>query len=228
MIITPDFVYIHQPKTGGSFVTRVLQSLYPQAKTRDSFITRALQTFYPERNNIDPQNFAMQNYFKHGTCSDIPTSCRDLPILGCVRNPFERYVSQYEFAWWKKELPQWSNLDEIYSIFPHFPELSFEEFVTGSDVLLQRFQNKSADEGKQLGLQTEQFIRYYFRDPSIFERIDDRYLSDKQYTQDMYPVTFLRTNTLNNDLYTYLMQYGFTETDLAFIHDARRERPHET
>lgn len=126
MIITPDFVYIHQPKTGGSFVTRVLQSLYTG---------RAIH---------DPQVPAPQSFHKHGTCSDIPTTHRNIPLLGCIRNPFERYVSQYEFAWWKQELPPWTNLNEVHSRFPHFPDLSFEEFITGSDTLLQRFHNTSA------------------------------------------------------------------------------------
>lgn len=40
----------------------------------------------------------------------------------------------------------------------------------------------------------------------------------------MYPIRFLRTHSLNLDLYTYLMQYGFTENELGFIQEAPRER----
>ncbi len=116
MILTQRFVFIHQPKTGGTFVTRVLYRLLGDP--------------------LDPTDPSapIAEINKHGTCREIPASHRGIPILAAVRNPFERYVSQYEFAWWKRDLPPWVDVDTVRARYPHFPNLSFEEFITAAQV----------------------------------------------------------------------------------------------
>jgi hypothetical protein len=47
-----------------------------------------------------------------------------------VRNPHDRYVSQYAFPWWKEHPPrEWFDLDAVRAKYPHWPEVFFEEFV---------------------------------------------------------------------------------------------------
>ena len=128
LILTPNFVFIHQPKTGGTFVTDVLSDLLG-----------------PPKHTFDGDT-KIAFFNKHGTCREIPETHRELPICASLRNPYERYVSQYMFAWWKQELPPWIEIDAVLAHFPHFPELSFEEFVSGSEILLQFFRNDALAE----------------------------------------------------------------------------------
>jgi len=207
MILSPDFVFIHQPKTGGTFVTRVLCRLLNEPV-----------------GHADP-NEPFVKINKHGTCRDIPASHSCIPILAVVRNPFERYVSQYEFAWWKQDLPPWVDMEAVLSRFPHYPDLSFEEFVTGSEVLLQLNRNSALPPERRLGLQSEQFVRFFFRQPEVFATIDDRYIEERRFEKDIFPIIFLRTHRLNQDLHDYLIAVGFESDRVRFILDEPRVRP---
>ncbi|MGB6012319.1 MAG: sulfotransferase family 2 domain-containing protein, partial [Desulfobacterales bacterium] len=91
-IITDDFVYIHYPKTGGTFVTHVLKRLYQYKKKY-----KLLTTFLPKRIQRRFHGF-IQTDKKHGTCDEIPELHRNKPILATIRNPYDRYVSHYEFG----------------------------------------------------------------------------------------------------------------------------------
>ena len=155
----------------------------------------------------------------------IPASHRGIPILATVRNPFERYVSQYEFAWWKRDLPPWVDVDAVRAEYPHFPNLSFEEFVTGSELLLQQYRNSAVPPERRLGLQSEQFVRFFFRQPEVFAEIDDHYIEERRFEVDVFPVTFLRTHRLNQDLHDYLVAAGFESDRVRFILDTPRVRP---
>ncbi len=207
MILTPDFVFIHQPKTGGTFVTRALYRLLGEP------IHRA-----------DPAA-PIAEVNKHGTCREIPASHTGVPILAAVRNPFERYVSQYAFAWWKRDLPPWVDLEAVRTRYPHYPDLSFEEFITGSEVLLQRYRNTALPSERRLGLQSEQFVRFFFRQPEVFAEIDDCYLEERRFEADVFPATFLRTHRLNRDLHDYLIGVGFEPERVRFVLDEPRARP---
>lgn len=72
MILSRHFVYIHMPKTGGSFVRTVIQAHAPKA-------------------------WELQVFDTHPSVHDIPDSHRDLPKFAFVRNPFAWYVSWYHF-----------------------------------------------------------------------------------------------------------------------------------
>jgi hypothetical protein len=69
MIVTPQFVFLHLHKSGGTFVNEFLVRFIPNAR----------QVGY------------------HLPHSMIPSSHAGLPILGFVRNPWSYYVSWYAF-----------------------------------------------------------------------------------------------------------------------------------
>lgn len=69
MIVTPDFVFIHLHRTGGRFIRSLLLDYLPGS--------REIGYHFP--------------------ASLIPQSCRDLPVVGFVRNPWDWYVSWYAF-----------------------------------------------------------------------------------------------------------------------------------
>jgi hypothetical protein len=72
MILTNDFVFIHLPKTGGTFVRRTLE-------------------------RFAPSSWETQYFEGHPTVEDIPASHRGLPVIGMIRNPWSFYVSWYSF-----------------------------------------------------------------------------------------------------------------------------------
>src|SRR5688500_18707614 len=103
MIITNHFVYIHMPKTGRKFVTEAVNRNHTPHRTARSrwrlvrmirsrlYYTRAAP--YGPLADLEP---------KHGTCHDIPKAHQHKPLVSTMRTPYDWYVSQYEFAWWKR------------------------------------------------------------------------------------------------------------------------------
>lgn len=73
MILTRHFVFLHLPKTGGSFFTALMRRHAP-AEWQASY------------------------HDLHPTAAEIPASHRHLPIIGMVRSPWSFYVSWYHFA----------------------------------------------------------------------------------------------------------------------------------
>src|SRR5690349_13525686 len=70
MIVTDKFVFVHLPRSGGTFVADVIKKFFPSAIELGRHLPREL----------------------------IPQKYSHLPILGTVRNPWEFYVSLYHYA----------------------------------------------------------------------------------------------------------------------------------
>jgi hypothetical protein len=217
MILTPDLVFIHHPKTGGTFVTEALRRLYAPASdedTRPGIIKRLRPRSYRDIN-------------KHGTCNDIPRSHRDKPILGCIRNPFDRYVSQYEFAYWKHSpRPEW-DIDAIRERVPQYPDISFAEYFEIANASMRIIVPPKSELAARIGIQTEQFVlRYFHRPREIIHRfLDDQYIASGAFRSDMYDVRFLRTDHLNQDLRETLADIGLPAERIRFIDDLDRIFP---
>ncbi len=81
MLICDRFVYIHMPKTGGTFVRHALTKLLAKCDI----------AFFDDQDN------------KHAGVERIPDRYRHLPVLATIRNPFDHLVSLYEFGWWKRK-----------------------------------------------------------------------------------------------------------------------------
>ena len=71
MIVTDKFVFVHFPRTGGTFITDVITKFFPSAQEIGYHLPR----------------FLLPNEYSH------------LPVLGAVRNPWEFYVSWYYHVW---------------------------------------------------------------------------------------------------------------------------------
>ena len=71
MIVTDKFVFVHLPRTGGTFVSEVIRKFFPSAHEIGHHLPREL----------------------------LPREYSHLPVLGTVRNPWEFYVSLYHYAW---------------------------------------------------------------------------------------------------------------------------------
>ncbi len=215
MIITEKFIYLHMPKTGGTFVTALLKQLWG-VDQESSFFTKIKQKVIRRR--------AFVNINKHGVCYQIPSQYTHMPILGCVRNPYDRYVSQYTFNWWKNHPDDFRGLRE----HPRFPDLSFEDFVYLAN-------EKWLDVGKfntkldpSVGWHTNAFITYYCRNPKdLLCYGENPTLTTARIRAAMGPETLLRTHRLNEDLYDYLLKQGYSASQLGFILASPKIMPRE-
>ena len=70
MIVTDKFVFVHVPRSGGTFVSGVIRKFFPSAQEIGHHLPREL----------------LRREFSH------------LPVLGTVRNPWEFYVSWYHYV----------------------------------------------------------------------------------------------------------------------------------
>ena len=174
MRITRDFVFVHMPKTGGGFVKRILGQVYPAG-----WFERRRQRLLP----------------RHASRAGIPAAHAGLPVVGCVRNPFARYVSQYRFGWWRDHPDGFPFL----TAHPRFPELTFEEYVRLCNERPITLQGETYD--GDVGLQSLQYLWFYGEDPH----------------------TLLRTEHLNRDVYDLLR--GFGHDDVEFVLHAPAYRP---
>jgi hypothetical protein len=71
MIVTDKFVFVHLPRSGGTFISEVIRKFFPSAHEIGYHLPRTL----------------------------LPREYSHLPVLGAVRNPWEFYVSFYHHLW---------------------------------------------------------------------------------------------------------------------------------
>ncbi|MGB5898937.1 MAG: hypothetical protein WBG66_12120 [Geitlerinemataceae cyanobacterium] len=203
MLLTPDFVYIHYPKTGGTFVTEVLQTIHNNANIGNIINTTNEGT-------------------KHGKCWQIPPEYRNKPIVSTIRSPYERYVSVYEFGWWRR-YPEsfFAEMEVMTNRYPHFPDISFAEYVEAVNSLCKfnTLETPNLDPHLSIGQQTQNFIKYFFNQPveTIFEKFSQEYVRSKQYLNDLFTVKFLKTENLNQELYRLLLDFGYPAAEIEFI-----------
>ncbi len=211
-MITDNFIYIHLPKTGGTFVTHVLDKIHNRS------IKNILNKFFRKNQYLD--------ILKHDTCSAIPFRYIDLPILSTVRNPYDRYVSQYEFKWWRKYPEQFASFQEWKENCKNFPDVAFEEFVYTANKIFPHYSEICRE--RNIGFHTEQFILYYFKNPGeILKKINSEFIKSKAYQQHMYNIHFIHTEDMNIELYEYLLSMGYKKEDINFILKTKKIYPVE-
>jgi hypothetical protein len=225
MILTDRFVAVHEPKTGGTFVTSALFRLFGAKWNLRTRLASALGRHVTARGKYG--TFVFTND-KHGGCNAVPAAFRDRPILASVRNPYDLYVSQYEFGWWKRRqfLPWYRRVPDFERRFPRFPNLSFAEYMELTDAAFHTLRNDRFDDERGPGLYTEQFVKFYFKSPEeTYARIDDAYIAAGAYRRDLHDLRFVRTDRLNLDLYDFLVGMGCEARDVEFILDLGRVLP---
>lgn len=221
MIITDKLVFLHSPKTGGTFVSKVLKKLqqrlaqkYPGMKPK----YKDLRMFFFDRINFRLHLTQHINYCR------IPERYKGRPIIGCIRNPYDRYVSRYEYRNWAKNPPAKKKC--ILKSFPEYPDLTFGEYIELDNTIEQSARRYANELKIDIGMYTFHFIQMYFKDPrKVFNKIDEDYINSEAYKDDMPNINFLRTENLNVDLYHALLSLGYNEEDIAFILDEGKILP---
>lgn len=216
MLFTDNFVYVHEPKTGGTFVTSVLFRLYEFNWTYRTRIASALRTELVHRHRYGT---LIYHNNKHGGCDAIPATQRHKTVLATVRNPYDLYVSQYEFGWWKRR--EWRSYFEAIPDFrqqyPHFPAISFAEYVTLSNLAFSDCRSPAGDESR-IGLLSEKFVKFYCREPqSVLAALAATATPEQPCRAALHNIHFIRTDQLNDGLYQFLLARGYDEADLRFV-----------
>ncbi|HEU0052140.1 MAG TPA: hypothetical protein VFQ39_03140 [Longimicrobium sp.] len=221
MIFTDRFVYLHEPKTGGSFVTEALLRLHGLAWTRRLRLEAMLRG---SARRTGPYGTFTYHNLKHGTWSQVPPAHREKPVLATVRGPFEMYVSQYEFGWWRRREMRrhFAAVPDFRRRFPRFPDLPFADFVELWDAAM----GDSDQDGAGRGAWTRQFIRFYFREPERARDLPDEALRDPDQRRDAMPaIHFVPTERLREGLHAFLLGEGYRPDDVAFVREMAKVLP---
>jgi hypothetical protein len=254
VLLADRFVYIHEPKTGGTFVSYALSQLHGGLiDVRPSrFVVEAIRlrlpaaafSFERRARSASPTSAGskygpLYNWNDHGTCNEIPKAFRAGPIFATVRNPFQKYVSGYLFGWWKRSeyLPLYNRtIPDFAQRYSNFPELSFREYMELMHATWTVPGNRGLYSGRGIGFQSERFIRFYFRVPwlrrgtthdisSIVRRLDSEYIESGQYVADLFDIRFLRTERLNQELSRTLLELGYEPADVEFVESLKHIVP---
>jgi len=194
MVCADDFAFIHLPKTGGSFVQHHLLEVFPDAIH-------------------DPAN-------RHGTRAELPRKHRRPQVVGCLRNPFDWYVSHYEFHWWRR-YPQ--DFPGIIS-HRHWPQLGFADFVrlAGAPGAVFAANARGRREPRGIGAMTVAMVTWFGADP---ERFFTAKATLDGFQEQLAGVHFLHTDRLSNDLAEFLLARGVAEEKVEQIRGAAPLRP---
>lgn len=227
MIITNEFVLLNLPKTGSTFSRTVLKKIFNErykklpASEKIKIRLRLSPPLFKELilPNIKVDYLKKQKKDQHGTYSQIPDKYKDKTIVTIIRNPYERFISFYYWASWKKKIDLTkAGMDNM---FPNFPDLSMDEFADFQKYIAKK-RKKQPFGNAQIGSQSIQFIQMYFKNPDmVLKNITDEYIDQNLWKKDLPEIRFLRQEFLNNDLKNFLIEKGFE--DQAHIVDVSRK-----
>lgn len=242
MIITDRFVFVHLPKTGGTFVEGVLESIHRargdrvvECRWRKPSRLRGLVGQVGRKLGLGrtrPGTFIKLLhprdgvYSHHGPVSRIPPEHAGKPVLSVLRNPYDWYVSQYEFKWWIKHPPAPGQAARLKAVFPSYPDLTFGEFIRFSDQLHVKKRASFFPLADPLGRQTIEFVSFFFTDPARAAGLDEACLEDRRYLRDLCPrLKPIFQEDLNRQLHEFLLGLDYRPEEVAFILDHAPVRP---
>jgi hypothetical protein len=213
MIITDKFVFIHLPRAGGTFITDMLYHVF-RYRRNENF----MDLKYP----LDAQYInARKVLTQHGLFSQIPEEYKHKTIISCMRNPFDRYVSLYECHHWV-HFP-YDTEENLRKSYAAYPDLDFKDYLILENNVGLRTRIYHENLHVDIGALTYQFILYFFKDPqSVISILSDDYIASERYKSDMAKILFLRTESLNHDLHSALLNLGYPEKEISFILTAQK------
>lgn len=225
MVITDKFVYIHKPKTGGTFVTDALLQLY---EGNWNLLIHAKLAFLKAIHFRNELGTLILTANKHGGCRDIPKDYLNRQIVSTIRNPFDYYVSQYEFGWWKRK--SWYNyykkMDGFDKYNSSFPDLSFTQFMELMPLVFNEAAHRDFHNPHALGRNTVEFINdCFYRPGEVMQKLDENYVRNGAYRNDMFPVQFIFTHRLNQQFYDFLLSQGYPAERISFIITKKKVLP---
>lgn len=229
MLLTDKFVYIHNPKTGGSFVIEMLRRIH-QGQGYKTRISRFIGVCLGKTGGgiVDTKLYKMYPP-DHASCREIPIFFRSKPILSTIRNPYDQYVSEYEYGSWKAYPERiFYDHNEVIKAYPHFPNINFAEYIK----MLNKYHKlksikRKLDEADAIGCATDKFFRLYCKPPveKFLSNLERDLIDSGKYKNYLYSINWLKTENLNRDLYNFLRQIGYASEKIQMILDAEKVLP---
>ena len=229
MFVTDSFVYIHLPKTGGTFVAETLARIH--AERGDRVDTLWFDPANPVALPVVEAGHALRLMLttrqQHGTRSDIPEPYADRPVVATMRHPCERYVSQYVFGWWHRQPDRFGPVEWVRATYPRYPDLTFDDFVHLANNAALPFPEGGAPE-VAIGLHTQQCVQHFFRDPDrAFSTLLRTASAATLAREALADVHILRQQHLNDDLADWLTRWDYRRADIEAVRAAQRIWPPE-
>jgi len=203
MLITKDFVLLNFPKTATTFARKIVKEVFKDDVE---------ELFFPGYTNPVSQ---------HGTYAQIPPEHLGKTIVSIIRNPFDRYVSQFFFRWFAQYPPR--SIEVLKFRYPNFPQISFLEFLDMTDkiIKLDRLRAYDISENTDIGFQTIQFLTFYSSNPEIEL---NRLVGEKSTFLIKAPeIHFLRQEQLRDDLIEFLSAFYQAEAVINIVRSAKEE-----
>jgi hypothetical protein len=218
MLIAPDFVFVHLSKTGGTFAAETLRELF--CPSRFGRKLHRLKTHHGIRIPFYRYRYDEAGD-QHALCNDIPQDERWKTVVSCIRNPFDLYVSEYTFNWWKKFPHLWFHDPvAVEKAYPDWRNLKFEDFISVSNRYAEWVHRTLVKypKAERLGWYSHKFIYYYCRDHEyVFQAADNLDLLVKRVHESIHHVHFLHTERLNQELFEFLLTRGYPKPLIEFI-----------
>lgn len=220
MIITKDLVILNLPKTGSSFVRKVMKEIYFKRRNKN-ILTKGLHKLKIKKigfKEVMADHPTILNYKdQHGCFDQIPIEDKNKQILSVVRDPYLRLESVFKFRWWVDNPP--IENEQIEKYFPDFPDLTLQQFIQMHKLVNENLKMKYGIDNKlKMGNQSIQFIRMFFRNhKEIFESLTEDYFSKGYFQKDLCDVTFLKNENLNEELALFLSKYSFSNEEIMFV-----------
>lgn len=228
MIITNDFVFLNFPKTGSTFLRNSLKRIHHSKSSKITEQTTSISNSGKEMIIFKAPNIRaygvngrwMKND-EHGLRCQIPDEHRHKPIFSVRRNLFEQLVSLYEYRDWA--ITNKEQEKEILQIFPNYPNLTFQEFLS--------FRNKFSLYKKHdwikhypKGLNPSSISLVLFFSKKPFELLSNwNKASQNIFLKELAQVNFLKTESLNSDLFSMLLQYDYKWSEIDFVYSKEKE-----
>lgn len=223
MIITDRFILLNLPKTGSTFTRNVIMKLFKE--DNPGLADKVFWKLNIRKKNAEELKLAnvkvnfRNNKDQHGIYDQIPLKYKESgrEIVSNIRDPFTAYISRYNFESWKKH--KWPNLEERKKKYPHFPDLTFPEYVDAANMdLRHRLQRVELPRGIKIGGLSLQYIQMFCRNHiDLLSNLKKDFKNDSSLKDHFPEITFLRQENLNEDLYEFLLRHSWSHEDLAFI-----------
>ena len=105
-------------------------------------------------------------------------------------------------------------------------DLSFEEFIHLKEYEAYELRIPDIDLQVRLGSQTIQFIQMFFKQWKVaLKAIDSKFICSSAYKEHLPQLHLLRQERLNEDLYDFLLENGYSRTELEGLKQADRIQP---